>query len=158
MSNSPWLAWCNTVFCLPVKTNSDDSSTSVHCNQVVSQQRRAFQHKYTHLIKQGSDWSLIWNYPPCTPAYLYSIRAVSSHIAKLARCKRLFRQKHPGEVGPVNPPSSPTTLVFFHSTIRLTCWRILLCPVAPDDISGDMIIANGCRKWLGHREMLQHYI
>lgn len=37
-------------------------------------------------------------------------------------------------------------LCFFHSMIRLTCGRVLLCPVASHNISSDMITANGCRR------------
>lgn len=84
----------------------------------------------------------------CLHISLFDLSLIqSSHRlmpSKLALCNWLLQSKTSrGTFSFFFPPC------LFHFTIRVTCWRVLHCPVATRDISSDMITANGCcRDWV----------
>lgn len=149
MSKLPLLAICNTVFSLLVKTNGNDDSASTRCNQAVIPSGSWEEHPSTNIHTLSNRFQ---THPKseiilCVPTHIFiwseSYSVFTSHDVfwdwhVVTGC---FSQRHGGEFF-----SSPPPLCLFHFTIRMTCWHILLCPVASHDISSDMIIANGCRK------------
>lgn len=150
------IATHNAVFGLLVKTNSAEDWGSYRCNQTVIPSG-SWEEQHTH-YQIGS--RLIPNLKLSTVCLRISLFDLS-----------LIQSSHrmmPSETGTLQLAASVKdigmgvgaflsgiffplffffpSLCLFHFMIRVTCWHILLCPVASRDISGDMIIANGCRR------------
>lgn len=137
-------ALCYTVFSLPVKTNSDEESASAHSNRAVIPADSWVEHPSINIHTPSNRFQ---TYPKSeaihrVPVHIFmwseSYPVLTSHDAfwdwhAVTGC---FSQK------PARGICLP--LCLFHFTIRVTCWRVLLCPVASRDISADMITANGC--------------
>lgn len=159
MSNPTLLALCNTVFSLPVKSNSDQATASTRCNRAVIPADGWEEHPSINIhTHYQTGFRLILNLKPSTVCLCISLFDLLSLIQSSHRITPpdewqvvtgCFNQRHRGEVPP--PP-----LVFF---ISRSGWLVdvssfVLSPRVTSALTWLQLMVTGT----GSQETLQHYI
>lgn len=152
---------CNAAFVLPVKTNSDEDPANSHCNRAVFPADSWEEHPSTNICKPSNRFQ---TYPKSEPIHhvpehifiwseSYPVFTSDDAFGAWHRVTGCFNQMRQRDFS-----SFFFNLCLFHLAIMLTCWHVLLCPVASCDISADMITANGFRRdWVTGNAIFRLY-